>query len=136
MSSNPGINKLSTHEHFIIIILLYFEYCTQEYYSKSFIVEEQVKKLYQMFQQFKTPSTSSSYRATLARTGNLTAYLILSSSPTWIINSKASDHITENKDIVSSLDSTCSFPSVTLVDSFASSIQGLSDGGRTLKIST
>ena len=77
--------------------------------------------LYHMFQHFKT-STLSSFTATLARTGNPTACLTSSSSPTWIIDSKASDHMTRKKGIVSSVDSTCSFSSVTLVDSSVSSV--------------
>jgi len=53
-----------------------------------------------MFQQFQTLSTPS--KVTLARKGNPTVFLTSSSSSILIIDSGASDHITEKKNIVSS----------------------------------
>jgi len=73
------------------------------------------EQLYQMFQQCQTSSTPPSSTVTLARTGNPTAFITLSTSLIWIINWGASDHITGNKGIVSSLGSTYFF-SITLVD--------------------
>ena len=61
----------------------------------------------------------------MASTRKATAFLISSSSPIWIIDSKTSDHMTENKSIMSSLDSMCSFLSVTLAGGFTSSIQDI-----------
>jgi len=77
-----------------------------------------------MFQQFQTSSTPPS-TTTLARTGDPIVFLISSISPTWIIDSGASDHMTGNKGIVSSLDSTYYFPSVTLFNGSTSSVQGI-----------
>ena len=59
-----------------------------------------------------------------SRIGNPTTFLTSSSFPAWIIDSGDSDHMIGNKGIVFSLDSTCSFRSVTLVAGFTSSVQG------------
>ena len=49
-----------------------------------------------------------------------------SSSPhTWIIDSRTSNYMTGNKDILSSLDSNSFHPSLTLTDGFISSVQGI-----------
>ena len=77
-----------------------------------------------MFQLFQIAQMSSSSPTTLTQIDNSTVYLA-SSSPTWIINLEASDHMTENKCIVSSLDSVCSFSYVILADGSTSTVQGI-----------
>ena len=69
---------------------------------------------YQMFQQFQVILMMSSSNVTLAQTSNFTVYFMYTAPNIWIINSGASNHMTENKGILFPLNSIFSLLLVTL----------------------
>jgi len=75
------------------------------------------------FNSKRTQGQSSSFSATLAQTGTPFSYLTSFMSHTWIIDSGATDHMTENRGIMSSFTSTSNF--AVLADGFRTTIQGV-----------
>ncbi|RVW98210.1 Retrovirus-related Pol polyprotein from transposon RE2 [Vitis vinifera] len=62
-------------------------------------------------------ATKSAFVASVAQTGNVSAYLTHTSSlRPWILDSGASDHISGNKDLFSSITTTSALPTVTLTN--------------------
>ena len=62
-----------------------------------------------------TQATKSSSIASVAQIGNVSAYFTHSSAP-WILDTRASDHISSNKDLFSSLTFSSSLPTITLAN--------------------
>ena len=73
----------------------------------------------------RTQARSSSFFATLAQTGNPISCLTSSTSHTWIINSGATDHMTENRGIMSSFTLALSSKSVVLANGSYTLVQGI-----------
>ena len=71
-----------------------------------------------------TQAAKSSFIATVAQTSNVSACLTHSSAP-WIINTGASDHISGNKDIFSSLTFLSPIPTITLANGFQTIAKGI-----------
>ena len=71
-----------------------------------------------------TQAAKSSFIATVAQTSNVSTCLTHSSAP-WIINTGASDHISGNKDIFSSLTFLSPIPTITLANGFQTIAKGI-----------
>ena len=71
-----------------------------------------------------TQATKSSSIASVAQTGNVSACLT-HSSPPWILNIGASDHISSNKDIFSSLTFPSPLPTITLANGSQTITKGI-----------
>ena len=71
-----------------------------------------------------TQAVKSSSIASVAQTGNVSAYLTHSSAP-WILDTGASDHISGNKDIFSSLTFPFPLPTITLANGSQTIAKGI-----------
>ena len=71
-----------------------------------------------------TQAAKYSFIATVAQTSNVSTCLTHSSAP-WIINTGASDHISSNKDIFSSLTFLSPIPTITLANGFQTIAKGI-----------
>ena len=71
-----------------------------------------------------TQAAKSSSIASVAQTGNVSACLTHSSAP-WILNTGASDHISGNKDLFSSLTFPSPLPTITLVNGSQIMVKGI-----------
>jgi len=78
---------------------------------------------------------SSSSTATLVQTCNFTTCFTCTSVRTWVIDSEASNYVTRNKGILSTLNSLSSLLPVTLVDGSASYTGGVATANATLYLS-
>ena len=71
-----------------------------------------------------THAAKSTSIASVAQTGNVSAYLAHSLGP-WILDSGASDHLSDNKDIFSSLTITSPLPTITLANGTQTMAKGI-----------
>ena len=71
-----------------------------------------------------THATKSASIAFVAQTGNAFAYLARSLGP-WILDSGASDHLSGNKDLLSSLTITSPLPMITLANGTQTMAKGI-----------
>ena len=89
-------------------------------------VSSDILVMYNKFLKWYKDQQFSSSTASVAHTGTSFVGLTQSSSPgPWVFDSGATDHITGNKSLFSSLSSTNPLPSVTLADGFRVSSHGV-----------
>ena len=78
---------------------------------------------YEEYLRFTQTAKSDSI-ASVAQTDNVSAYLTHSSAP-WILDSRASDHISNNKDLFSSLTFPSPLPTTTLANGSQTIAKGI-----------
>ena len=89
--------------------------------SRSVTISDEEFDRYQVFQQFQvTQMISSSSTITLPQTSNFIACFSSTVPSTYVIDSETSNHMTENKYILSTLNSVHPLLPVTLVDASTS----------------
>ena len=94
----------------LLFLLLWLPKGVHPHLRELFLLPNEYKEYIHL-----TQAAKSAYISSVALTGNASAYLSHSSGP-WILDSGASDHLSGNKDIFSSLIITSPLPMITLAN--------------------